>query len=155
MRRNGFFSHRVPRESQSWSSHTLNSLVGRIESRHPDPVPFGLEYVLRYSTVRGATDLSFARLLTGSSLPAVQRAENRPRIFVRAPARHGVTHISGTPSHWRRALMSPAAHLLAPEYARLSGEIADQAILNQLHSFYPQARISMRSPPPRRGLRLM
>ncbi len=38
--------------------------------------------------------------------------------------------------------MSPAAHLLVPEYARLSGEIADQAILNQLHSFYPQASIS-------------
>jgi acyl-coenzyme A synthetase/AMP-(fatty) acid ligase len=38
--------------------------------------------------------------------------------------------------------MSPAAHVLAPEYARLSGEIADQAILNQLHSFYPQAKVS-------------
>ena len=42
-------------------------------------------------------------------------------------AQHGVTHISGTPSHWRRALMSPASRSIAPRYVRLSGEIADQA----------------------------
>jgi acyl-coenzyme A synthetase/AMP-(fatty) acid ligase len=54
---------------------------------------------------------------------------------------HAVTHVSGTPSHWRRALMSPQAHAIAPRYIRLSGEIADQAILNTLRSFYPQAGI--------------
>jgi acyl-coenzyme A synthetase/AMP-(fatty) acid ligase len=54
---------------------------------------------------------------------------------------HGVTHISGTPSHWRRALMSSSAHLISPEYIRLSGEIADQSILNHLAQVYPQARI--------------
>ena len=37
--------------------------------------------------------------------------------------------------------MSPSAHLLTPEYVRLSGEIADQGILNHLRSFYSQARI--------------
>jgi acyl-coenzyme A synthetase/AMP-(fatty) acid ligase len=54
---------------------------------------------------------------------------------------HGATHISGTPSHWRRALMSPEARAIAPRYIRLSGEIADQGILNALHSFYPQASV--------------
>jgi len=54
---------------------------------------------------------------------------------------HGVTHISGTPSHWRRALMSSSAHLIALEYVRLSGEIADQGILNHLSQVYPKARI--------------
>jgi acyl-coenzyme A synthetase/AMP-(fatty) acid ligase len=38
--------------------------------------------------------------------------------------------------------MSPAAHLITPEYIRLSGEIADQAILNNLRVVYPQARIA-------------
>jgi acyl-coenzyme A synthetase/AMP-(fatty) acid ligase len=38
--------------------------------------------------------------------------------------------------------MSPAAHQITPEYVRLSGEIADQAILNHLRSVYPQARIA-------------
>src|SRR5204862_3516120 len=47
--------------------------------------------------------------------------------------------VSGTPSHWRRALMSPQSRAIEPCYIRLSGEIADQAMLNTLHSFYPQA----------------
>src|SRR4029077_3707223 len=55
---------------------------------------------------------------------------------------YGATHVSGTPSHWRRALMSPEAHAIAPRYIRLSGEIADQGILNALRSFYPQASVS-------------
>jgi acyl-CoA synthetase (AMP-forming)/AMP-acid ligase II len=37
--------------------------------------------------------------------------------------------------------MSPAANAIAPRYVRLSGEIADQAILNSLRSFYPQAAV--------------
>jgi acyl-CoA synthetase (AMP-forming)/AMP-acid ligase II len=61
--------------------------------------------------------------------------------LVRAATRL-ITHISGTPSHWRRALMSPAARCIAPQYVRLSGEIADQAILDQLRSFYPQAVVA-------------
>jgi acyl-coenzyme A synthetase/AMP-(fatty) acid ligase len=54
---------------------------------------------------------------------------------------HGVTHLSGTPSHWRRVLMSPEARAIAPRYIRLSGEVADQGILNALRSFYPQASV--------------
>src|SRR5205823_7753643 len=54
---------------------------------------------------------------------------------------HAVTHVSGTPSHWRRVLMSPAARAISPRYVRLSGEVADQAILNALHAFYPAASI--------------
>jgi acyl-coenzyme A synthetase/AMP-(fatty) acid ligase len=53
----------------------------------------------------------------------------------------GVTHISGTPSHWRRALMSGDTGLINPEYVRLSGEVADQTILDSLRSAYPDARI--------------
>jgi acyl-coenzyme A synthetase/AMP-(fatty) acid ligase len=56
-------------------------------------------------------------------------------------ARHGITHMSGTPSHWRRALMSPAIREISPRYVRLSGEIADQAVLDWLGVVFPQARI--------------
>ncbi len=52
---------------------------------------------------------------------------------------HGVTHLSGTPSHWRRALMSPEIGKIAPRYVRLSGEIADQAILDNLRAAFPKA----------------
>jgi acyl-coenzyme A synthetase/AMP-(fatty) acid ligase len=54
----------------------------------------------------------------------------------------GATHVTGTPSHWRRALMNRSARMLAPAYLRLSGEIVDQSILGSLHSAYPAARIS-------------
>ena len=37
--------------------------------------------------------------------------------------------------------MSPAAKTIAPRYVRLSGEIADQAILDQLRAFFPQAAV--------------
>jgi acyl-CoA synthetase (AMP-forming)/AMP-acid ligase II len=56
-------------------------------------------------------------------------------------ARHGVTHLSGTPSHWRRALMSPDIGKIAPGYVRLSGEIADQAILDHLRAAFPNSSV--------------
>jgi acyl-coenzyme A synthetase/AMP-(fatty) acid ligase len=52
-----------------------------------------------------------------------------------------VTHISGTPSHWRKLLMSGAASGFAPRYVRLSGEIADQAVLDGLSRAFPAASI--------------
>ena len=38
--------------------------------------------------------------------------------------------------------MSPCANHIAPRYVRLSGEIAEQSIRNQLQSAYPQAKVS-------------
>jgi acyl-CoA synthetase (AMP-forming)/AMP-acid ligase II len=76
----------------------------------------------------------FPDALTGPEEPVAN--------FLQRAGEAGVTHISGTPSHWRRALMSPEADRIAPRYIRLSGEIADQAILNNLRSFYPDAEIS-------------
>jgi acyl-CoA synthetase (AMP-forming)/AMP-acid ligase II len=53
-----------------------------------------------------------------------------------------VTHLSGTPSQWRRALMMvPAVEAIAPRYVRLSGEIADQAVLDGLRAAFANAII--------------
>src|ERR1019366_6123006 len=83
----------------------------------------------------------FLRAILGSgSLVLSSAGEPVADHLVRLGA-HGVTHLSGTPSHWKRTLMSPQSRGIAPGYVRLSGEIADQAILNTLHSFYPQAAI--------------
>ena len=54
----------------------------------------------------------------------------------------GVTHMTGTASHWRAVLMSGAGSLMTPRYVRLSGEIADQSILDALRTAYPQALIA-------------
>jgi acyl-coenzyme A synthetase/AMP-(fatty) acid ligase len=52
-----------------------------------------------------------------------------------------VSHISGTPSHWRKLLMSGSAAGFSPRYVRLSGEIADQAVLDGLSRTFPLASI--------------
>lgn len=121
-------------------AHTLSSLAGAIENRNPPAttVVWSTFYDIRRY---GGLQIFLRALLTGTSLVLSSAQESTADFLARASA-HGVTHISGTPSHWRRALMSPAARLIAPDYVRLSGEIADQAILNQLRSFYPQANIS-------------
>jgi acyl-CoA synthetase (AMP-forming)/AMP-acid ligase II len=53
----------------------------------------------------------------------------------------GVTHISGTPSHWRKLLMSGWASGFSPHYVHLSGEVADPAVLDGLSRAFPEASI--------------
>ncbi len=76
----------------------------------------------------------------GALVPA-SPGEAVPDFLERARAA-GVTHISGTPSHWRKLLMSGAAARIAPRYVRLSGEIADQAVLDALRATYPGALVA-------------
>lgn len=120
--------------------HTLDSLAGAIGrgGRSADTTVWSTFYDIRRY---GGLQIFLRALLTGSSLVLSDPNESTPDFLTRA-RQNGVTHISGTPSHWRRALMSPEASALNPRYVRLSGEIADQGILDQLRSFYPNARIS-------------
>ena len=53
-----------------------------------------------------------------------------------------MTHLNGTPSHWRRAILSPTAQVISPRNVRLSGEIANQAVLDSLHELYPSAKVA-------------
>jgi acyl-CoA synthetase (AMP-forming)/AMP-acid ligase II len=121
-------------------AHTLESLTGAIEevSKPAGTVVWSTFYDIRRY---GGLQIFLRAILTGASMVFSSATEPVADFLTRAGA-HGVTHISGTPSHWRRELMSPAARKIAPEYIRLSGEIADQDILNRLHSCYPQARIT-------------
>jgi len=88
----------------------------------------------------GGLQIFFRAILGRGSLVLSGAGEPIGAYLARLGA-HGATHVSGTPSHWRRALMSPDARAIAPRYIRLSGEIADQGILNALRSFYPQASV--------------
>jgi acyl-coenzyme A synthetase/AMP-(fatty) acid ligase len=120
--------------------HTLTSLMAPIGmSTSPGTrVVWGTFYdIRRYGGLQ-----IFLRTVMGSGSLVLSSAAETPADHLMRLSEHGVTHLSGTPSHWRRALMSPEAHRIAPDYIRLSGEIADQAILNTLHSVYPKARIS-------------
>ncbi len=119
--------------------HTLASLAVAIDSGKPRNR--GVVWSTFYDIRRyGGLQIFLRAVLTGSSMLLSSAKMSAGDFLARAAAR-GVTHISGTPSHWRRALMSTSAHLIAPEYVRLSGEIADQGILNHLAQVYPKARI--------------
>ena len=119
--------------------HDLRSLTEAIQSslNQETDVVWGTFYDIRRF---GGLQILLRALLGRGSLVLSGTAEPLGDYLLRLGAL-GVTHISGTPSHWRRALMSPQARAISPRYIRLSGEIADQAILNTLRSFYPQAAI--------------
>jgi acyl-coenzyme A synthetase/AMP-(fatty) acid ligase len=84
----------------------------------------------------------FLRAMLGGGSMVLSSAREPVGDFLARAGAHGVTHISGTPSHWRRALMSAATRKMAPNYVRLSGEIADQAILDHLRAAFPDADIA-------------
>jgi len=120
--------------------HTLASLVGAITGGGTPAAP--AVWTTFYDIRRyGGLQIFLRALLGGGSMVLSSAGESTGDFLLRAGA-HGVTHISGTPSHWRRALMSPSAHQITPRYVRLSGEIADQAILDHLRACYPDARIA-------------
>jgi acyl-coenzyme A synthetase/AMP-(fatty) acid ligase len=120
--------------------HTLQSLTGPLDDGLAvagDAVWSTFYDIRRY----GGLQILLRALLGGGSMVLSHMPEPVESFLARAGAA-GVSHISGTPSHWRRALMSPAARQLSPRYVRLSGEIADQAILNKLQLTYPAADIA-------------
>jgi len=120
--------------------HTLASLTSAL----PAPARAAAEGVVwsTFYDIRRYGGLQvFLRGVHAGSLVLSDPAEPVSDFLVRAAAA-GVTHISGTPSHWRRALMSGAAPAIAPRYVRLSGEIADQAVLDSLRAVYPAATVA-------------
>jgi acyl-coenzyme A synthetase/AMP-(fatty) acid ligase len=80
-------------------------------------------------------------LLTGATL-LTPRAGMTTGEIVEWLCKEQCTHISATPSLWRRLLMAPAALRLPLKQITLGGEIADDAILRALKSRYPKARIT-------------
>ncbi|MCL2384745.1 MAG: fatty acid--CoA ligase family protein [Alphaproteobacteria bacterium] len=124
-------------------AHTLEGLLGAIlkdrkSKDSTEPIVWGTFYdIRRYGGLQ-----IFLRALTGGSTMVMSHADEPLADYVARCREAGVTHMSGTPSHWRRLLMSPHADTLSLNYVRLSGEIADRAILDALRSAYPEAHIT-------------
>jgi acyl-coenzyme A synthetase/AMP-(fatty) acid ligase len=119
--------------------HTLRSLTSAFsasQTASPNRVIWSTFYdIRRYGGLQ-----IFLRALHTGSMVLSSPDESTIQFLKRADA-NGITRISGTPSHWRVALMSGAARSITPQSVRLSGEIADQAILDGLRAVYPAARI--------------
>ena len=118
--------------------HTFRSLTGAIKPNKPGKPPTWSTFydIRRY----GGLQIFLRAMLGGGSL-VLSDADEPVADFLHRLAAHGVTHMSGTPSHWRRALMNPSVEAFQPSYVRLSGEIADQTILDDLREAFPQAAI--------------
>jgi acyl-coenzyme A synthetase/AMP-(fatty) acid ligase len=120
--------------------HTLATLAGSMA--RAGSLGHGAVWSTFYDMRRyGGLQIFLRAMLCGGSMVLSSAREPVGDFLARAGAR-GVTHISGTPSHWRRALMSGAADKIAPRYVRLSGEIADQAVLDHLRAAFPGADIA-------------
>jgi acyl-coenzyme A synthetase/AMP-(fatty) acid ligase len=120
--------------------HTLEGLTGAIIADGPalglPPVWATFYDIRRY----GGLQIFLRAIIGGGSMVLSEPGEPIADHVARLHAR-GVTHISGTPSHWRKLLMSGAASGFDPRYVRLSGEIADQAVLDGLSRAFPSASI--------------
>jgi acyl-CoA synthetase (AMP-forming)/AMP-acid ligase II len=120
--------------------HTLEGLCDAIVADGPargtPPVWATFYDIRRY----GGLQIFLRAVIGGGSMVLSQSGEALADHVARLAAR-GVTHISGTPSHWRKLLMSGSASGFAPRYVRLSGEIADQAVLDGLAQAFPDASV--------------
>jgi acyl-coenzyme A synthetase/AMP-(fatty) acid ligase len=120
--------------------HTLEGLTGAIVADGPargaPPVWATFYDIRRY----GGLQIFLRAILSGGSMVLSEPGEALADHVARLNA-GGVTHISGTPSHWRKLLMSGSAAGFSPRYVRLSGEIADQAVLDGLRHAFPEASI--------------
>jgi acyl-coenzyme A synthetase/AMP-(fatty) acid ligase len=120
--------------------HSLATLIGAIVAEGPSSSP-AATWATFYDIRRyGGLQIFLRAIVGGGSMVLSEPGESIADYVARLTAR-GVTHISGTPSHWRKALMSGGAASFAPGYVRLSGEIADQAVLDSLRRAFPAASI--------------
>jgi hypothetical protein len=120
--------------------HTLEGLTGAIVA--DAPARNGAAVWATFYDIRryGGLQIFLRAIIGGGSMVLSQPNEPIGDHVARLNA-SGVTHISGTPSHWRKLLMSGSAAGFAPRYVRLSGEIADQAVLDGLSRAFPEASI--------------
>jgi acyl-coenzyme A synthetase/AMP-(fatty) acid ligase len=121
-------------------NHSLEGLTGAIVADGPargaPPVWATFYDIRRY----GGLQIFLRAVIGGGSMVLSEPGEPIADYVARLRDKT-VTHISGTPSHWRKLLMSGAASGFSPRYVRLSGEIADQAVLDGLRRAFPEASI--------------
>jgi acyl-coenzyme A synthetase/AMP-(fatty) acid ligase len=118
-------------------AHSLPGLIGAIRAMTtPTPVWATFYDIRRYGGLQ-----IFLRAATSGATLVLSAPDEPLQEHLARCVDAGVTHMSGTPSHWRKLLMSPHAAMIAPRYVRLSGEIADQAVLDALRPAFPHAEI--------------
>lgn len=120
--------------------HDLASLT-RTTRPEPDRGA-GQVWGLMYDPARFAgMQVILQSLLSGAHLVIPDRAAPLADQLALLAAQ-GCTHLSATPTLWRRILMTPRATDLRLHQVTLGGEIADDAVLASLARAFPHARIT-------------
>ena len=121
-------------------SHSLNSLTRttKVDFRRGEVTRWGLLYdYTRYAGLQ----VVLQSLLSGATL--IAPGSNDPLDRQVAELVDGnCTHLSATPTLWRKILMAPNAGDLNLKQITLGGEIADQRILESLRKLFPDARVT-------------
>ena len=122
------------------AGHTLEALTGAIVADSPARSAAAV-WATFYDIRRYGGLQIFLRAIVGGGSMVLSSPHEALADHVARLQPRGVTHISGTPSHWRKLLMSGSAAKFSPRYVRLSGEIADQAVLDGLSAAFPAASV--------------
>ncbi|MEO0830075.1 MAG: class I adenylate-forming enzyme family protein, partial [Pseudomonadota bacterium] len=119
--------------------HTLESLARTVRR---DPMGATPVWGLVYEMTRFAgLQVALQSLVGGGTLAAAPRYDPMPE-QVAFMAQAGVTHLSATPTLWRRLLMVPGLEALPLRQVTMGGEIADQGVLDAAHARFPKARLT-------------
>jgi acyl-CoA synthetase (AMP-forming)/AMP-acid ligase II len=119
--------------------HTLRSLSRSVYRFRPDQGPV---WGLLYDPTRFAgMQVVLQALIGGGTLVAADTSAPLAAQVAELAA-GGVTHLSATPTLWRRLLMVPGVTGLPLRQVTLGGEIADQATLGALRAAFPAARVT-------------
>ena len=119
--------------------HTLASLSRTVRR---DPLAQAPVWGLVYDMTRFAgLQVALQSFIGGGTLAAADM--NKPLVEqVAFLAETGTTHLSATPTLWRRLLMVPEVENLPLRQVTLGGEIADQTILDAVSNRFPKARVT-------------
>lgn len=120
-------------------THSVASLTRSVRGTRPEALPV---WGLLYDMTRFAGMQVGLQAMTGhGTLAAIDRdAALGDQVAEMAAA--GVTHLSATPTLWRRLLMAPGVEGLPLRQITLGGEIAEQPVLDAIRARFPKARVT-------------
>jgi acyl-coenzyme A synthetase/AMP-(fatty) acid ligase len=121
-------------------SHTFATLT--INIRRPDTAGEPITWA-SFNDMRRFSGLQMFlhAMLTDSTL-VLKPVNTSVADFLPVLEAAGATHVSGTPTHWRKVLMFAGRKNLKLQQITLVGEIADQSILDSLRDAFPHARLT-------------
>jgi acyl-coenzyme A synthetase/AMP-(fatty) acid ligase len=121
-------------------AHTLSTLLRAVPRLSPaGPIE---NWATFYDIRRYGGLQMFLRGCAGNGSLTLRRPDETIDSFLIRAGQDRATHVSGTPAHWRLALMNSMRDRIDPIYVRMSGEIADESLLRAISALYPRASVA-------------